>query len=992
MSQSRGPGRRSTTNCDKKAVETFPENLLNRHPKGETMRTRAVLILLFGVWFASVGSARAQEATINGTVTDATGGVLPGVTVTALHEATGNTFFSVTDERGNYRLQVRVGRYKLTVELSGFASVGQVFEALVGQTLTMDVQLTPSAVQESVTVTAEAPLIQTTSSTLAGNIDPRQTEDLPTIGGNWLELSLLAPGNRSNGDDPNRPTARNRFDMQLNIDGQQVTNNGRAGAANPRLTQDAIGEFQFVASRWDASQGRSNGVLVNAITKSGTNALSGTFSGIFRSDRFNAPDFVEDRVLPYSNRRFNGTFGGPIVQDRAHYFVFYEHENEPSTITYNSVYRSFNVDQERDVREWNGGARLDFQVAAQQHLMARGNQWRRTDPAYSALNGAVSHPSAQGYSTAGTDTLFVTYSQVLSNRALNEIKGGFSGAVERNRSVVEWSGHPQAGLVGVTNGAPRINFNGYSFGNNNTNWPQTLGQQVLSLRDDFTYSFNKGGRHDMKMGGEYLNIYFYLYNCRPCVGIYDAANARPPANIEQLIPVWNDPNTWNLNALNPFIRSYQIGIGEFGGEARRNTMAAWVQDDWQMTERLTLNLGLRYDLQPNSFANFIEVFPILKEGRPDDLTNFGPRTGFAYAWNDRTVIRGGVGKYYGQVVNNLTSFTLSAATTYVAQVTNDGRPDFATNPFNGPTPTLEQLRRSGIDQSTGSAIATPHMKMPYSWSSSIGVQRQIGSTMALTTDFNFVGARQERLDIPNLNLGYDPATGLNYPFTDRSRRPIPGWGLTGVSVNTGRSNYRGVETALTKRMSNNYQFSVTYTLSGLWDDDAQPYAIDCTREDAESWCVMAPLPFAVAPDLGGEYGLATADQRHRAVFNGIFELPMGFQVSGLYFFGSGARYATTSGGDRRGRGTALLSRLRADGSIVERNSFVGDSIHRVDLRLSKTFPIGGRVRIEGMIDAFNLFNHENYFTYVLSEANALYGQPTDGSLARRLQLGFRARF
>ena len=138
----------------------------------------------------------------------------------------------------------------------------------------------------------------------------------------------------------------------------------------------------------------------------------------------------------------------------------------------------------------------------------------------------------------------------------------------------------------------------------------------MSIRDDFTYSFNKGGRHDIKMGGEYLNIFFYLYNCRPCVGIYDAANSAPPANIQQLIPVWNDPNTWNLNALNPFIRSYQIGIGEFGGQARRNTVAAWIQDDWQMTQRLTLNLGLRYDLQPNSFANFVEIYPIVKGGRP----------------------------------------------------------------------------------------------------------------------------------------------------------------------------------------------------------------------------------------------------------------------------------------------------------------------------------------------------------------------------------------
>ena len=268
----------------------------------------------------------------------------------------------------------------MTIELSGFATVAQGFEALVGQALTVNAQMMPSTVQESVTVTGEAPLIQTTSSTLAGNIDPRQTEDLPAIGGNWLELALLAPGNRSNGADPNTPTARNRFDMQLNIDGQQVTNNGRAGAANPRVTQDAIGEFQFVASRWDASQGRSNGVLVNAVTKSGTNMAAGTFSGIFRNDKFNAPDFIQNRVLPYSNSRFNGTFGGPIAQDRSHYFAFYERESEPSTITFNSSYPSFNVDQERDVKEWNGGTRLDFQAGGQNHLMVRGTKWRRDRP------------------------------------------------------------------------------------------------------------------------------------------------------------------------------------------------------------------------------------------------------------------------------------------------------------------------------------------------------------------------------------------------------------------------------------------------------------------------------------------------------------------------------------------------------------------------------------------------------------------------------------
>src|SRR5258706_4301620 len=267
------------------------------------------LMLVLAILFFPI-RVFAQEAAVTGTIVDSTGGVLPGVTVTVVNASTGNTFLGVTDERGAYRVPLRVGEYKMTMELPGFATVAQEFAALVGQTVSVNAQMKPSTVQESVTVTGEAPLIETTSSTLAGNIDPRQTKDLPVNGGNWLDLSLLAPGNRSNGTEPNTPTARQRFDFQLNIDWQQVNNNGRAGAANPRVSQEAVGEFQFVASRWDASQGRSNGVLVNAVTRSGTNTNAGSFSASFRSGPFNASDIGQKRLLPYKNRRGHGPYGG----------------------------------------------------------------------------------------------------------------------------------------------------------------------------------------------------------------------------------------------------------------------------------------------------------------------------------------------------------------------------------------------------------------------------------------------------------------------------------------------------------------------------------------------------------------------------------------------------------------------------------------------------------------------------------------------------------
>src|SRR5258705_2327390 len=180
------------------------------------MRALIVTLLLF---LPSV--AFAQEATISGTVTDSTGGVLPGVTITALHEATGNPFLAVADERGAFRLPVRTGVHKVTIELPGFTTVTRTIDLLVNQQAVVNLQLSPSTVQETVTVTGEAPLIDTTTSQVGGNIDPRQMQDLPINGRNWLDLAILAPGSRQNASSDTLGGCD--YQYQINVDGQQVT-------------------------------------------------------------------------------------------------------------------------------------------------------------------------------------------------------------------------------------------------------------------------------------------------------------------------------------------------------------------------------------------------------------------------------------------------------------------------------------------------------------------------------------------------------------------------------------------------------------------------------------------------------------------------------------------------------------------------------------------------------------------------------------------------
>ena len=258
-------------------------------------------LLIVGMLLILPAIASAQEATLTGTVTDSTGAVLPGVTVTATNEATGNTFTGVTDESGIYRVAVRVGAYRITAELQGFGTAMRSgIQLLVGQTAALNLQLSLSTVQETVTVTAEAPLLNVSTSSLGGNVDPRQVQELPVSGRNWMGLALLAPGSRTSSTNastplPDRNDGENR-EFQLNVDGQQVSADIGAGG-QPRYSQDSIAEFQFLSNRFDATLGRSSGVQVNVVTKSGTNQLSGLIRGNFRDDSLNAEHPVLERVV-----------------------------------------------------------------------------------------------------------------------------------------------------------------------------------------------------------------------------------------------------------------------------------------------------------------------------------------------------------------------------------------------------------------------------------------------------------------------------------------------------------------------------------------------------------------------------------------------------------------------------------------------------------------------------------------------------------------------
>ncbi|PYR81520.1 MAG: hypothetical protein DMF87_05065 [Acidobacteria bacterium] len=754
------------------------------------MRSSVVVrrLILLGAFLALPALVFAQEATLTGTITDSTGGVLPGVTVVAVNEASGNQFESVTDARGVYRIPARVGTYRITASLTGFSTVNrQGVNLLVGQTATINLQMAPSTLQETVTVTGEAP---------------------PT--------NATAPLPDRNGGE--------QREFQLNLDGQQI--GSELGAGNqPRFSQDSIAEFQFITNQFDATQGRSTGVQVNAITKSGTNQLNGLFRSNFQSSRFNAEDPVAHRVIPVSIQQYSTAVGGPVIKDKLHFFGNFEYERHPLTSVWTTPYPAFNIALSGKSTRHLQGIRLDYQLSSKTRIMGKASGQRSTDPF--GNGSSTSHPASTIDQDERNQEYIGQFTQVLSNRSLNEVRGGYSHYGFANNTLVTWSKHWQAPRV--TNGYPRITFSGFAV-NANQNAPRHRDQKVWQIRDDYTTSYDAKGHHDLKLGAEFVRHFEDSENCAMCGGNIDARNGTVPAGLMQtLFPDPFNADTWNFAAISPFVRTYTIGIGQFPNQYGQPKYAGWAQDDWRMTTRLVLNLGLRYDLSINAWANDLGFEPFYRAGRPNDTNNLQPRVGFAYQLNDRTVIRGGSGVYFADALTVDAFWPKYNTQLSRIQLNNDGRPDFAANPLNGqPLPTYEQAQsqfchsaaqaanfaRWQASNYTGNApclllttqeMPAPdqYMQMARAWTTSIGFQRQFGAVTQVQADYIYRKGDHEKDTLDNINLAYNPATGVNYPYAasgpGRALLPYPQYGTMSMIPHNTRSRYEAVQTAFTPR-------------------------------------------------------------------------------------------------------------------------------------------------------------------------------------------------
>ena len=940
----------------------------------------ALLVLLFGAT-----ALHAQDATVFGTVVDESRGVLPGVTVTANSLATGRQFSDVTTAEGQYRLVgVPPGRYKITAELPGFApAILADVELLVGQNATITFTMKLASVTENVTVSGEAPLVDTRQAQVSGNIDRRQMETLPMPARNWMMLSTMVKGvttNNITGGWGNEGPVRAAIGFRVQLDGQEVTQESVSGYGQPGVSADAIAEYQIITNMFDITMGRSTQVQVQAVSRAGTNAFSGGAFGYFRDDKLNAADAFTKKVLPYSDQQMGVTFGGPIVRDKVHFFGMYEYEREPNTaVLAPSAIPGQTITLPVGTYQHYFLTRGDYQMTPKDHLMARYSVYSWDSP-----QEFGSHPSQSQSRFRDSTLMAVNWSRAISNSLFQEIKLNYFHFNFLHVPLASGPITPQYIFPGLTIG-PAWNF------------PEDWYQDHVTTRGDWTWH---KGSHDLKFGSELrLGKDWGWWEARSRGQMFFRSL---PADVARRFPLdaWNDPSRWDLSGLDAFALRFDIYYAERGGQhagrgnwsfdVPRPMFAGWIGDSWRVNDRLTLNTGVRYDVAWKDFIApgvketelvFDTGFSVEDYGYRNnirDLNNVAPRAGFAWnvTGNNDLVIRGGAGLYYSthggnQVIDQqLWNGQRVLANSYV----NDGRPGFVADPTRGITSEDVLSGKAPLVAQSISVIAHNY-ENPSKWQGMIGFQKQLNQVMAVDADLVYYRGFDEDVQ-RDPNVFYNPATGFPLNPTQFGR-PAAGFGQILAKDSTGRSEYFGIASSLTRRYRNNFQLGVAYT---------QMFKRNDTGIGIVGYSNQQLNPF----NLDQDWGRSQEFQRNTLNVNGLWTLPKGFGLSGSYRYGSGNYSTVTLPVDVLGLG--YVRRVRADLSIVPRNTFAEDPWQRLDLRVSKEFSLGGGVRLTGFAELFNATNYARYNRNTI-EGAATFGQPRSSAIAPRTgQLAIRVAF
>lgn len=935
-----------------------------------TRVSRVALLIAALCSMALPHAARAQStnATVSGTITDANGGVLPGVTVTAINQQTGLTRAVVTGERGAYQLNaLPPGTYSLKAELSGFAVQTRANVVLgIGTAISMNFTMKLASLTESVTVTGAAPLVDTTTSKVSTAITPQEVDQLPLVGRQFMDLANLAPGVSIDNTTANSGSDNVAFGgfgeedkaeylegMDIN-DGDTRGGSGLSQASRHDFTQETVQEFQVLSTGYSVEFGRSATGVLNILTKSGTNTFHGRGYYFLRDHSFQKPNAFAKGNPPFRQQQSGGTVGGPVRQDKAWFFLTYENDYENSSAAVNvpafvlPIITDPRTNVPQPVRKNNLFGKLTTSLSGTEYLNITGLLNRETLDNQD-LGGNIAGDGGDNkiyhdeFLNAGLTSTF-------SNNMTNEVKLAVSDALKIR---------PQNGPL-----TPEVAFPSIQYGTH-TNYPQNRDQKNVTLADTLHLHKETGaGTHDFKFGGMFNYVKLWNYHEDTTQGIFTF--------LQDELPVPGEPSTYPVSFV---IRTKPAGVEYINP----SSYSAFAEDAWRPRSNVTVTVGVRWDGMrfydkgavdaPTNMskADFLIGFVngTLPEGnnyKPFKNTNdIAPRVSVAWDPNNdgKTVVRAAYGYYYGYSGDNTASRTMDAyplgsTVTYGNDVRVSGIP----NTFFPNVPPISQLA-----QSAGSAsvfVATPGTWYdPMTIQSSIGVDRQIGPSTSFSVDYVHITGRHFLLTY-NINARLPDGT---YPL-------VP----SGITMNyndpAGKVRSNQVQFHLTQRVFHNLSFQASYTFMRFFETQT---------------------PVNVQDIYANNWGPGPNDVRHRFVFSGTYQLPANFQIGAIVNATSAPPYNVITGVDNNGDRN-VNDRPIVNGVMVEPYSARGDSYFRTDMRVSRTFKMGGARTFELLWEMDNIFNTVNYGGYNGNMKSKLFGQPTFALTPFQGQLGLRFNF
>ena len=1036
--------------------------------------------------------AQVTTGTISGTVKDSSGAALPGAMVVVLNDDTGITRTVESDGSGSYTAAgLNLGKYRVTVTHEGFqTAVRSGLELTVGQEAVVDVSLPVGTVTQTLEVNAEAPLIESTTASLGSLVDAREIRSLPLNGRSYDQLALLQPGVSRTSPGPTGGAAfafgtGTRFSVggqrsvsnSFLLDGTNANDQGNGtpgGAAGTNLGVDTILEFKIFTSSFKAEYGKASGSVISAVTRSGTNAFHGTAFEYLRNSALDARNFFDTTSAPPSFRRnqFGGVLGGPIKKDKTFFFAGYEGLRQAlgttlsatvptalarqgilptGKVTVNSAILPFlNLYPLPNGQDFGDGTarflsapvvptnednfmiRVDHQLNSKTSLFAR----------YTFDNDSVDAPSAlptyeldqkarRQYSTLQAVS-------ILSPKAVNSARFAFNRTNESwipvypgaaGQGLISFIPGQAPGAVSITasagTGAPS------GLGTPSSSDVRTWAFNIFEWGDDFTYVT---GKHSLKAGVDIQRIQDNTASTNFLRGSYGFPSLS--AFLQ------GKPN--NLTA------SFPVGVPPIWG-FRQTVPAVYAQDDYKITSRITLNLGLRWETATNPVDAKGQMSQLPSLNAPAMVVtdnyfsikklSFEPRFGLAWRLNDsgKTVLRFGGGIYHNQILPY----------TYGLNAFNP--------PFYGRFQVANPLFPNGYTQLTPNAPLTgtvfpAEVKTPTNYQYNLSIQQQLSGKMVLQTAYvgnmgrHLQTEREYNLPVPTFTSG-NPLIPF-YPAGAARYNPIFG-SIQQLQFN-GNSSYHAGSITLRRQVSKGFQGQIGYTFSKSMDNTSGVSQSDSVRSSQE---VMNPF------NLRQDWGLSDFDVRHAVVGNFSYLLPWrvgskalgavvnGWTLDGIFTFQSGqpftARTPTGTGSNisRDGSmypadrpnlnaganpnptsgvsaGCTGLAAGTPVGTVAHwydpcafslplagtygnlgRNTIIGPGLVDVDAALEKNFQFNERANATFKFEMFNVFNHANFG---LPGTAALTGSGAAGSTAglitytvtssRQLQFALRITF